>query len=525
MKGIKEIKFEEMTLEQKLGFVNLPVYADGISDECVDFIFEQIKKRALGAIWVIPDDEGGRDIERIKKIKDAADYPILIVTDAELGMGKYMIGKHNPIAATGDEKYAYAFGKAVAVTARERGYNVICNPLLDYAKDGSARSYGSDKTKVAKFATAEARGMHDGGVLTVAKHYPSPHFVSTLDTHMVEGISLQTEEDLLETGLYSYLELMKEGLLDGLMSKHALLPKIDGEYPASLSKSVIDIIRRQGFDGFITTDALCMMGVRAKHGRVKPMGVAVEAGNDFAMMYDGELIFNQESLKKCYDDGILTPEALDNAVKHILAAQKKVLYYDTHRCTSISEEEDTLATSIEKNAVYAKLDEGLSPNLSPDGKYYFAVMANNSVNTDKPDVDTFSTNWHNPTEICEYLKKNFPNSKSFVFHEFPNQQQCVRILEDSLGFEVVFITYSEFLCYTGVEHFTHRVKSLFEAMQYTNRISTILHCGNPILMGEIPHIPRIILTGASAKGVDAGLDVLTGKIPPRGVLTYEVDFK
>ena len=42
---------------------------------------------------------------------------------------------------------------------------------------------------------------------------------------------------------------------------------IDPTAPASLSRPVLDIIREQGFEGVLITDALCMMGILAKYGK------------------------------------------------------------------------------------------------------------------------------------------------------------------------------------------------------------------------------------------------------------------
>lgn len=58
--------------------------------------------------------------EMMEKVKAVADYPILIMTDAEGGIADHMVGKHNAIGTTGSEKHAYAFGKVVGVTARKK---------------------------------------------------------------------------------------------------------------------------------------------------------------------------------------------------------------------------------------------------------------------------------------------------------------------------------------------------------------------------------------------------------------------
>ena len=59
MKEIKELKFEELTLEQKFGLVltlnpcgHMYEYPDWEwANAENDFLFDLIKKRALGAVW------------------------------------------------------------------------------------------------------------------------------------------------------------------------------------------------------------------------------------------------------------------------------------------------------------------------------------------------------------------------------------------------------------------------------------------------------------------------------------------
>ena len=113
----------------------------------------------------------------MEKVRELADYPILIITDGESGAGEFLVGKHNAIGTAGTTKHAYAFGKAVGVTARKMGYNVVCDPVVDMI-DGSMRSMGTDKEKVAELALAIARGI----------------------TQLVMHVSFQTSEASRTTG-------------------------------------------------------------------------------------------------------------------------------------------------------------------------------------------------------------------------------------------------------------------------------------------------------------------------------------
>lgn len=523
MKKLTELKFEELTLDQKLGMVHTIKVNGGIIPEEVEFIFDRIKKRAVGAVWI----QWGAwkwDIF-LKRVLETADYPILIITDAEKGMEEFMIGHHNPIGCTGDEKYAYAFGKTVGYTAKKLGYNVVCNPILDMG-NGFTRAYSNNKDVIAKMAAAEIKGMHEAGILAVGKHYPSARNDLDIDSHMAEGFSNQTKEELLETSLYSYLELAKQGLLDGVMTSHHKLPQIDDQYPASLSKKVIDIFREHGFEGFCITDALNMMGIRAKFGEAESIGLSIAAGNDLPLPFTHFSSREHAAIKAAYEKGVITDEQLDASVKRVLAAQHKVMMLDESRCTSLTEEEIRLSKNIARDSVYAKIDEGLTPAISRDGKHLFAIMVRNEMDVNSVDVNTFSSSWLFPKELSEKILELFPNSQVKFFHEYPTEKQNYDIFQGSLvNDDVIFLTFTEPLPYVGKESITSRVVSLMEALQYTNRVSALMHFGNPCVLEALPHIPRVLIGGIVKETVDATIDILAGEYEAKGVKTFDYELK
>ncbi len=532
MKELKELKFEELSVKQKLGMVFTPLIHTAIVDGGIDYVIERVKEHAIGIVWVqwSPEEKDFPFYEDvIRRLREAADYPLVIVTDAEDGMAPYRIGQHSALGTTDSEAHAYAFGKATAIMAKSHGYDMVCNPILDGRESGWTRGYANDKYKIARLAAAEARGMQDGGILTMAKHYPSVKYDVEVDTHMVEGISSQTEEELINESLYPYTELMKDGLLDAVMSAHEKLPNIDPDAPASMSKKVLGIIRKLGFNGLIMTDALCMMGIRARYGRKECLGYALEAGNDIPLYYAHDPKFDQEALYECYDKGIISDEALDAAVKRVLALQHKALLNRTPKCTELTKEEEALAKSINADGIYAILDEGTPLSLDPKGKYFFALMIRNEHMVGKKEtvaVDTFSNGWYYPDKITAKIKELFPNSHVEQFCEFPLQGQNSRILNRSLDYDdIVFVTFSEFLAYMGVEHFTHRVVTLVEAAQHTGRIGTLVHFGNPKVVEELAHISRRIFAGRAEGSTYAAFEVLAGKREAKGKPNYELNLK
>jgi len=521
MKEIKELKFEELSVEQKLGMIHSAVVSF-YNEEQTEFVFNQIKNHALGAIWIPSNDP---NTERfLKRVKETADYPILVMTDAENGLGDYKIGLRNCVGRTYDEKNAYAFGKSVGVVAKEQGFNVVGSPILDIdaEHEGSPRKYHSTKEWVAKMAAAEARGMRDAGLMAVGKHYPGARDDLPIDSHMAEALSLETKEELMEEGLYVYKSLIDQGLLDGIMTSHHKVEKIDPVYPASLSKKVIDIIKEEGFDGFFITDAIDMMGVRAKFGAVDSKGLAIMAGNDFVLTYSLEPIRDQEIINECYKKGIITDERLDEAVKKVLAMQHKALEMDKNRATSLTEDEIERMKTVEKKAVCVKADEGLTASISRDGRHAFEIMIKNDMDPHGVDVDTFKSNWLFPDDIKKQILELFPNSHVHFIHQLPSPVQNLHALCNAQEYDdVVFLSFAETLAYIGKDHFTSRIVALLEAMQYTDRIAALVHFGNPTVLEALPHIPRYILGDTSVGSVKACLEVLAGEYEPEGKPTCE----
>jgi beta-glucosidase-like glycosyl hydrolase len=538
MKQIKELKFEELTLEQKLG-MSCAIFCADWKPEDIDYIEKLIKNRALGAIWVSPNSKGAS--EMLHRLKGAADYPILVFTDAEAGLGEYLIGRHYTVACRDSLEHAYTFGKITAINARRMGYNVVCNPIVDMNPKNlngmcgaTTRSLGDDKKRVTELAKAIARGAHDGGVLTVAKHYPGFSDSTNVDSHMAEVESHMSREALIDYNLYPYIELNKEGLIDGVMLAHARYTEVDPDYPFSVSGKGIQILRDYGFEGFAVTDALGMMGIVSKFGKFGSISLAVGNAGALALPFFPETEAIMTELKKAYDMGEIPDEVLDASVKRTLAAQHKVFTMQP-KYDEITEEDEIKFKSLNYDTVFAKCDTGLTPAISREARHLFVVLTETDIDirdTSKVSEDTMKTNWYRPYEIKKQLEELFPNSGITSINLFPSPDQNRRLMREVMGFntlepydDVVFITFYQTLTYIGKECLSTRVLALFEALAVTDRISAVVHFGNPFVMEDLPHQHRIIIGQASPDGVKAGIEVLAGLNEARGKIISDVKFK
>ncbi len=526
----KPLELSELSTKQKLGLVTnfcLRRY------EQLEYALELIREHSLGSIWVYKVKEHD---EIIAKINETADYPILIMTDAESGFVPNRIGGQYALSVTDDEECAYAFGRIVGADAVKLGYNMVCNPLLDMNStncvcNGTMRTMGPDKEKVARLAEAQIRGMHDSGVLCCAKHYPGHSSIRRdghpIDAHMGKvPPAKDTAEMLLNYNLYPYFELDKKGLLDAIMVGHHWFSNVDPDYPACLSKKLVNLIRDRGFDGIGVTDALNMMGTVAKFGKKEPIAMCIEAGNDIALAFHDDNHFSFEAMYECYDRGLVSDEALNSAARRVIDAQKKILALES---APLTEKDWKGFEKINNNSVFAKMDDGVSSSISKDGKHYFAILTEHPMDVldrEGEEIGTMDRNWFRPREIAQRLKELFPNSTIGSISQYPDWYESYRVLEDSLEHEdVIFITFFSGFCYLGEECFTSRILSLMRAMQTTDRISTVVHAGNPFVVEDVPHMPRLLFATASHESSMQALEVLAGNAEPNGKQVYDMKFE
>ena len=521
MKEIRELDKSTLTTEQKLGLLLCANLNHG--DKDVDDACELIRNHSLGSVWVT-NHHPKRD-EIIAKVKEAADYPIIIMCDGENGFEPNNIPGFISIAAAHEcEEYAYSFGRATAAECVRRGYNTLCNILLDRRKvnspcGGMSRTLGPDKEVVSRLSAAIARGIHDGGALTIAKHYPSSQRVLPYDTHMREGFDMDTRKDLIEDALYPYRKLIEEDLLDGIMVGHNLLPNIDPDRPASLSKPVLDVLRDCGFRGFYISDALNMMGVVLKYGNYITTPMAVEAGCDVPLSWGIPCLEAVEALKDGYRNGMITDEQLDISLDRVLAAQHRIMLLP--KDVPLHDEDIKNIERLNRECISARCAEGYTPAIDPEGKHLFVIMTDGDTSLEK-EYDAF---FHNaflfPKAVAERIKSLFPNSGVVAHPEYPNLHQNMRLFKMQEDYEdIVWITSYATQCFIGKECLTRRTVDLMDALQSTDRIVAHLHFGNPFVATDAPFVPRVLLGWNSSACIDNTLDILAGKAEALGTQPY-----
>jgi beta-N-acetylhexosaminidase len=183
------------------------------------------------------------------------------------------------------------YGRALGEDLAGLGVTADLAPVLDVTGASwngviGDRAFGADPATASRAAVAFMRGLADGGVATVGKHFPG-HGATTVDSHRRLPVVHGSRAHLAAWGLVPFRAAIRTGL-DGVMVGHLLVTAVDARNPGSLSPAVVGgLLRgRLGFDGLVVSDALEMGAI----ARSWPVPVAAEralaAGVDQLLLSD-----------------------------------------------------------------------------------------------------------------------------------------------------------------------------------------------------------------------------------------------
>ena len=260
-----------MSLEEQVGQLFMPSsYA--YSDEST---FKQLRKyiadNHVGGVLFLKGDVCSQaflsdTLQAISRV------PLFIGMDAEWGLNmrlndapkfpvNYLLGKTN------DDQLMYDYGREVGREARLLGINMIMGPVLDVLTNSNnkvigKRAFSSDAKVVAEMAVAYARGLEDGNVLSIGKHFPG-HGATSVDSHKELPLVSNDLAQLDTVDFLPFKEYVKNNL-SGVMVGHLYMPAIDSLQRSAVVSPVIitDFLKdKLKFEGLILTDAINMGGV------------------------------------------------------------------------------------------------------------------------------------------------------------------------------------------------------------------------------------------------------------------------
>lgn len=232
----------------------------------VNFIQQVAQEEGLPPMLICIDGEWGLNM----RLQDAIKYP------KNLALGK--------INETVRDEMMYLYGRDMARQCKLLGIHVNFAPVLDVNSNPKNpvignRSFSADPEVVSLAAVSYARGLEDGGVLAVGKHFPG-HGDTKTDSHKTLPLQGKSIAELNKTELppfQSYIDAGLGAIMTAHLDVHALAEKKG--MPATVSKRIITNVLRNTmhFKGLVFTDGLAMKGAT---GYKDVCVCALIAGND-----------------------------------------------------------------------------------------------------------------------------------------------------------------------------------------------------------------------------------------------------
>lgn len=233
-------------------------------------VFEALKK-GVGGIIIFNGDTKLL-IKKLSQLRRRTHRPLFICIDGEWGLAMRLSdGEKVPLniamGATQDTSLAYKAGLLIAKDASRFGIHSLLSPVVDIASFNENtvirnRSFGGNRELVINMARAFIRGLREGGVFPVIKHFPG-HGATIEDSHYELARVIVPEDSFFKIHLDPFSKLISEGV-SGVMVGHIWVPFIDSApLPSSASYKVVTKLLRDSlkFNGLVFSDALNMKGV------------------------------------------------------------------------------------------------------------------------------------------------------------------------------------------------------------------------------------------------------------------------
>lgn len=325
MKTFIDGLMKKMTLEEKLGQLNLPGSGDIVTGQAQSSdIGKKIREGKVGGLFNIKSVAKIKDVQRVAVEESRLKIPLIFGMDVIHGY-ETVFPIPLGLSCSWDMK---AIERSAQIAALEASADGICwtfSPMVDIARDPRwgriAEGNGEDPYLGSAIAKAMVKGYQgdlskNTNIMACVKHY-------ALYGAAEAGRDYNTTDMSFPRMFNEYLPPYKAAVDAGVGSVMASFNDVNG-IPATANKFLqTDVLRKQwGFKGFVVTDYTGINEMEA-HGLGNLQTVsalALKAGIDMDMVGEGFLTTLQKSLK----EGKVTLADIDRACRGILEAKYKL---------------------------------------------------------------------------------------------------------------------------------------------------------------------------------------------------------
>jgi beta-N-acetylhexosaminidase len=291
----------------RAGLGGVCLYAQNISSpEQLHDLTDAI--RAANPYAIIAIDEEGGDVTRLFAATGAP-FP-----------GNAVLGRLDDLDTTRET------AAAIGWSLRRAGCTVNFAPCVDVNSRSDnpvigVRSFGRDAERVARHSRAWVVGLQSTGVAASAKHFPG-HGDTAQDSHVSLPAVNRSLDALRRRELVPFAAALEAGCRV-IMTSHIMLPQLDSEDPATMSRVVLnDLLRGElGFSGVVVSDALDMAAASGARGMVGAAVAALQAGCDLLCLgtenSDDQLADIARAVSSAVADGTLAANRLREATSRV----------------------------------------------------------------------------------------------------------------------------------------------------------------------------------------------------------------
>lgn len=325
-------QIEKMSIDEKIGQLVM-VGLDGY--ELDDSALDMIDKYKVGGFILFKRNiqSAAQTLELINSLKEANEenkIPLFIAVDEEGGSVSRMpeefikLPTSRAVGKVNSEEFAFEIGNVIGEQIKSLGFNMNFAPVLDIDSNPNNpvigdRSFGANQEIVSSLGTAVMKGLKSHVISTV-KHFPG-HGDTSVDSHVGLPVVNHDIDRLKSLELVPFKMAIENGA-DAVMIAHILLPEIDEQNPATLSKVLItDVLRHEmEFDGVVITDDMTMGAIVENYDIGEAAVKSVLAGADIILVcHDNEKqIKVLEALKQAATHGAIPESSLDEHVYRVI---------------------------------------------------------------------------------------------------------------------------------------------------------------------------------------------------------------
>lgn len=316
---------KSMTIEEKIGQIFL-IRCNKTT------ALQDINKYKVGGFILFDENIKGESKEslsaKIKTYQEKSSLNMIIAIDEEGGIVNRLswypefraVPFYSPQDLYNEGGYPLIVSdtKEKATLLKSIGINMNLAPVCDISTNPNdyiyPRTFGKNPEETATYVQTVVKTMKENNMASALKHFPG--YGSNLDTHSAMSVDNRSYESFINNEFIPFKTGIDAGA-DSVLVSHNIISSIDEALPASLSKPVHDIIRKDlGFNGVIMTDDLQMSAVKEYIGEVNSAIFAVNSGNDLIISSDYNIQI--PTVIEAVKNGDIKEEVIDNAVLRVL---------------------------------------------------------------------------------------------------------------------------------------------------------------------------------------------------------------